>query len=171
MLEPSSHRICGNVLLWFSILFCTIATFFPLFLSFQSVIFETFASRKCYHKILRHSFKSNSPRNTNHSNSHVPISCHTLLYLLVHFTIPQVWIMSSLPTGLGLYYKNMNTSEMTLTNKLITNKLHQYLNYNNMLTCLATVHSNPQCCYVPCQLQMVKYIILPVSCIKFIVIK
>lgn len=77
--------------------------------------------KKCYHKILWDSFKSNSPRNRNNSNSHVPISCHTLLYLPENFTFPQVWILSSLSTGLGLYYKNMNTSEMTFINKFITN--------------------------------------------------
>jgi len=104
------------------------------------------ASRKCYHKILWHSFKSNSPRNRNNSNSHVPISCHTLLYLPVHFTIPQVWILSSVPTGLGLYYKNMDTSEMTLIDKFITKSLHQYLNYNNTLTCFTTIHSNSVLC-------------------------
>ena len=88
---------------------------------FRQPTIPQIASRKCYHKILWHSFKSNSPRNRNISNRHVRISRHTLPYLPVHFNTPQVWILSSLPTGLGLYYKNMNTSEMTTINKFITN--------------------------------------------------
>ena len=82
----------------------------------------TYNTSDCFKEVLSQNLTALF-QNRNNSNSHVPISCHTLLYLPVHFTIPQVWILSSLPTGLGLYYKNMNTSEMTLINKCITKSL------------------------------------------------
>lgn len=87
-----------------------------------------FVSRKCCHKILLHSFKSNSPRFGIHSNSNVLISCRTLSYLPVHFNASQVIILSSLPTGLGLHYKNWTLLKLhSLTSLLPTNSTNIWI--------------------------------------------
>jgi hypothetical protein len=84
MLEPTSHRICGNVLLWFSILFCTISTF----LSF------VFLTSKChiwgFSSDMKVDYATSYPISQKlewldraHSNTRVIFSLHIFLTWLI----------------------------------------------------------------------------------------